>query len=83
MADVDRIAQIEMRHNGGDVRGVVVHVVTIADLARTAVAAPVMGNDAIPLLEEEEHLRVPIVAAQWPAMMKHHGLRARGPQSLK
>ena len=76
MANVDRVAQIEMRDNGRDVGGVVVHVVTIADLARSPVATPVMGDDAIPLLQEEEHLGIPIVAAQRPAVMKHDGLRA-------
>src|SRR5580765_6664100 len=38
-------------------------------------AAPVMGNDSIPLPEEVEHLRVPVIGAQWPAMMEDDGLR--------
>ena len=76
MADVHGIAQIEMRDHGGDIRGVVVHVVAIADLAGSPVPTAVVGDDAIPLVQEEEHLGIPIVAAQWPAMMEHDGLRA-------
>src|SRR5579871_5757089 len=35
---------------------------------------PVMRNDAISLAQEEQHLRVPIVRAQRPAMVKHDWL---------
>ena len=78
MANVDGVAQIEMRDDRGGVRGVVVHVVTIADLARPAMAAPVMRNDAIALLQEVEHLGVPVVGAERPAMMEDDGLRVPG-----
>ena len=47
--------------DGGDVGGVVVHVVAIADLARSSVPTPVMGDDPIPILQKEEHLGIPIV----------------------
>jgi hypothetical protein len=62
MADVDGVAQVEVLDDGGGVGGVVVHVVAVADLARTAVSAPVMGDDAIAVRDEEEHLVVPVVA---------------------
>src|SRR6266566_4439065 len=78
MANVDGVVQIEMRDDRGGVRGVVVHVMTIADLARPAMASPVMSNDAIPPLHEVEHLGVPVVGAQWPAMMEDDGLRVLG-----
>ena len=80
--NVDGVAQIEMRDDPGGVRGVVVHVVTIADLARPAMAASVMRNDAVALLQEVEHLGVPVVGAERPAMMEDDGLRVLGPQSL-
>ena len=83
MADVDGVAQVEVLDDCGDVGGIVVHVVAVADLARTAVAAPVMGDDAITLRDEVEHLGVPVVGAQRPAVMKHQRLRGFGPQSLK
>jgi hypothetical protein len=38
-------------------------------------AAPVMGDDTIALLDEVEHLRIPVVAAQGPAVMEDDGLR--------
>src|SRR6185369_9651335 len=41
-------------------------------------AAPVMSNDSIPLPEEVEHLRVPVIGAQWPAMVEDDGLRVLG-----
>ncbi len=37
-------------------------------------AAPVMGYDAIAVLEEEQHLRVPIIGRQRPAVAEHDGL---------
>ena len=53
VTDVYGVAQIEMRDDRGNIRGVVVHVVTIADLARSSVATAVMGDDAIPLSQEK------------------------------
>ncbi len=41
MADVNRVAQIQMLDDRGRVRRVVVHVVAVAHLARAAMAAPV------------------------------------------
>lgn len=38
-------------------------------------AAPVMRDDAVALAEEEQHLVVPVVRAERPAMMEHDGLR--------
>ena len=63
-----------MRDHSRDIRGVVVHVVTIAHLTRSSVAASVVGNDAIPLSQEVEHLGIPVVTAQWPAMMEHDAM---------
>ena len=37
-------------------------------------AAPVVGYDAIAVLEEEQHLRVPIIGRQRPAMTEYDGL---------
>jgi hypothetical protein len=31
-------------------------------------AAPIVSYDAIAVFEEEQHLRVPIIGRQWPAM---------------
>jgi hypothetical protein len=74
MADVNRVAQIQRFGDGKGVGRIVVDVVTVGDLARASVAAPVMGDDAIALRQEEKHLRVPVVGAERPAMVKYDGL---------
>ena len=69
-----------MLGDGRRVGGVMVHVVARIDLGRTAVAAAVVRHHPIAVLEEEQHLGVPIVAAERPAVMKHDGLgRLRTP----
>ena len=44
-----------------EIIGIVIHVVAVARLGRSAVAAAVMSYYAIALIEEEEHLRVPVI----------------------
>src|SRR5262249_50853000 len=61
MADVDSVAQVEVLDDGGGVGGIMVHVVAVADLARPAVSASVVGDDAIAVPDEVEHLVVPVV----------------------
>src|SRR5262245_38637450 len=78
MADVDGVVQVEVLDDSGGVSGVVVHVVAGANLARTAVPTPVMGDGAIAVGEEEQHLGVPVVGTQRPAMMEHDRLRTPG-----
>src|SRR5882724_9900528 len=51
-----------------------IHVMATADLGGAAMATPVVGYDAVAVLEEEQHLRVPIIGRQRPAMAEHDGL---------
>src|ERR1700758_397977 len=51
-----------------------IHVMAATGLGGAAMAAPVMGYDAIAVLEEEQHLRVPIIGRQRPAVAEHDGL---------
>ena len=74
MADVDSVLQIEMRRHRRKVIGIVIHVVAVADLGGAAVAAAVMGDDAIAVVEEEQHLRIPVVGRQRPTMAEDDGL---------
>ena len=53
MADVDRVRQTEVRRHRGEIVGVVIHVVTIRDLAGAAVATAVMRDDPIAVIEKE------------------------------
>ena len=75
---MDGILEIEMGGQRGQVVGVVVHVVTVAGLRRASVPTPVMGDDAVAVLEEEQHLGVPVVGGQWPPVAEHDRL-ARAP----
>ena len=71
---MDGVLQIEMCRYRSKIVGVVIEVVTIEYLAGAAVAAAIMGNHAIALLEEEQHLVIPIVARQRPAVAELDGL---------
>ena len=75
MTDVNRIAQVERSNKRLHVLDIGVHVIAGVGLGRAAVAAAIVGDDAIALAEEEHQLIVPVVGAQWPAMMKNDGLR--------
>src|SRR3989440_11885338 len=57
-----------------EVVGIVIHVMAVAHLAGPAVASSVMGNNAIAVFEEEQHLRVPIIGRERPAVAEHDGL---------
>src|SRR5262249_57289871 len=74
MTQVNGVAQVEVLNDSSGVRRVVIHVMTLADLAGAAMPAPIMGDDAVSLGDEEEHLVVPVVGAQRPAVVKHHRL---------
>src|SRR6202048_3897713 len=54
--------------------GIVLHVVTVAHLSGAAMAAAVMSYDAIAMIEEKQHLRVPVVGRKRPTMAEHDGL---------
>src|SRR5262245_57470824 len=62
----------------GGIGGVVLHVVAVAHLARPAVAAPVVGDDPKTFSDKLEHLRVPVIGTQRPAMVKHDRPRVPG-----
>src|SRR5438477_6721686 len=63
-----------MRRQSRQVVGVMIHVMAPAGLGGAAVTSSVMGDDAIAFLEEEQHLRVPIIGRERPAMAEHDGL---------
>src|SRR6266850_8356571 len=46
----------------------------VARLGGPAVASSVMGDDAIALFEEEQHLCVPVIGRQRPTMAEDDGL---------
>src|SRR5258705_8729827 len=66
--------EVEMCGQRRQVVGVMIHVMASTGLSGAAMAAPVVGYDAIAVLEEEQHLRVPVIGAQWPAVREHDWL---------
>src|SRR6266566_3455567 len=74
MPDVNCILQIELVRHGLQIVGIVIHIMAAIGLSRAAVSAPINGDDPIALGEKEEHLRVPIVRAEWPAVAEHDRL---------
>ncbi len=69
-----RALQVEVLDHSQQVVGIVVHVVAVRDLGRAAMATAVMRDHPIAVIEEEHHLRVPVVGRQRPAMAEHDGL---------
>ena len=74
MPDMNRFFQVEMCGERRKVVGVMIHVVSTVGLGGTAMPPPVVGYDAIAVVEEEHHLRVPVVRAQRPAVTENNGL---------
>ena len=78
--DVNGVVQVEVLNQVGQVVGVVVKVVAVAGLRGAAVPAPVMGDHAVAVVQEEEHLGVPVVRRQGPAVRRRSA--GQKPQSL-
>ena len=55
------VPQIEMCGQSRQVICIMVHVMALAWLGGPAMPAPIMGNDAIAMIEEEQHLRIPVI----------------------
>jgi hypothetical protein len=68
MPDMDGIPEIEVGAQRREIVGVVVHVVTATGLRGPAVPTAIVRDDAIALVEEEQHLDIPIVSRKRPAM---------------
>src|SRR6266705_3707389 len=51
-----------------------IHVMAVSGLGGTAMSAPVVGYDTIAVLEEEQHLRVPVVRGQRPTVTEDNRL---------
>src|SRR5580658_93085 len=74
MADVDGVLQVEMGRHGGKIVGIVIQVVAVGDLTGPAVAAAVVCDNPIALAEEKQHLVVPVVGRERPAVAEYDGL---------
>src|SRR5215468_3031858 len=74
MTDMDGVAEIQVLDHGGCVGGVMVHVMAIGHLTRASMAAPIDPHHAITMVDEEQHLGIPVVGAQRPAVVEDNGL---------
>jgi hypothetical protein len=68
------VFQIERFEEFGEIVSVSVHLVAVPRLAGAAIAAPVVSDDAIAELAQKQHLRVPCVRSQRPAMRERDWL---------
>src|SRR6266853_3864528 len=76
MPDVNRILQIKMIGDGLQIIGIVVHVMSVAGLTRATMSAAISRNDAIAFAEEKEHLDVPVIGRERPAVTEDNRLSA-------
>src|SRR5580692_3030966 len=74
VAHMDRIFQVKLFSQHREIVGVGVHIIAIPRLFGTAVPSPVSRNDSIAALAEKQHLSVPIVRREGPAVTEHDGL---------
>src|SRR5689334_2818414 len=74
MPHVNRILQPEMIGDRFQVVRVMVHVVAAAGLGGAAMSAPIGGDHAVTFAKEKEHLRIPIIRRERPAVTEDDGL---------
>jgi hypothetical protein len=74
VTDVDRVHQVELFGQFSDIRGISIHVVAGGRLAGTSMATTVVGDYPITLRQEKHHLIVPVVGAEWPAVVENDRL---------
>ena len=70
----DGVLEIQRFEESREIVRVRVHLIAVPGLAGPPVATPVVRNDAIAALPEEEHLPVPVVRRQRPSMRKNDRL---------
>ena len=73
VADHRGALQIEGFEDLREIVGIRVHVVAVPGLAGAAMAAAVMGDAAVAVRGQEEHLRLPGVGCERPAVAEDHG----------
>src|SRR5216684_1674457 len=71
---VDCVLQVKLFGKHREIVGVGVHVIAVPGLCGTAVPSPIVRDDPITTLAEEQHLSVPVVCGERPAVTEHDGL---------
>ena len=70
MTDMDGVLEVELPHQLLHVLDIGVHVVAGVGLRRAAMAAAVVRHDSKAVVEKEHQLRIPVIGAERPAMVK-------------
>ena len=68
------VLQIQVRRRDGKIVRIVIEVVAVGYLGGAPVAAAVVRNHAIAATEKEQHLVVPVIGGQRPAMAERERL---------
>src|SRR5579863_302723 len=74
VAHMDRVLQIELLGEGRKIVSVGVHVIAVPGLCRTTMSSPIVRDDSISPLPEIQHLSIPVIRAQRPAVTEDDGL---------
>ena len=74
VAHVNRVLQVELFRELRQIVGVGVHVIAVPGLGGAAMTTAVVGDDSISLLTEKQHLSIPVVGGERPAVAEHDGL---------
>src|SRR5262245_31328711 len=68
------VLEIEMFSKGRQVIRVVIHVVAITGLRGSPMPTPVVGYNAVPMIEEKKHVCIPVIGRKRPAVRKNNRL---------
>src|SRR6202034_1730165 len=74
VTNVDGVLQVQGVGDRGSVLRIGVHVMAQRGLGRATVTSAIVRDYAVSVLEEKQHLGVPIIGRQRPSVMKHDGL---------
>src|SRR5580704_2053826 len=74
VTDDNRVFEIEVFEQARQIVRISVHIVSAPSLSRAAVPAAVVCDYAKTLLAEEQHLAIPIVRGEWPAVAENDRL---------
>ena len=70
MADVDCVLQVKRVCQVGNVGRISVHLIATVGLVRSSMTTAIVGNNPETLVQEKQHLIVPLVRAQRPSMVE-------------
>src|SRR5450432_1812208 len=79
---MDCIFQVKFFSECRKIIGVCIHIIPVPSLRGAAVPPPIVSNDSVAPLAEEQHLSIPVVRCERPAVTENYGL-SRAPVFVK